>query len=213
MTKFVCISDTHENHEKIIVPECDILIHAGDISKLGSRTGIRKFAEWFAKQPAKHKVVIAGNHDHGLQKYPEWGPNTFGGLGINYLNESGVTLEGYKIYGNPWTPKFGPWAFMAERGSMGLAERYNKIPNDTDILVCHGPPWGILDQNSFGLHCGCELMAARVKQLKLKMMVYGHIHECGGLHTFVDGTLFVNAAQVNLLHQVVNQPVVIDSEK
>lgn len=205
--KIVVISDTHEQHDKIKIPPCDILFHAGDISRFGSRSKIRPFAEWFSKQPARYKICIAGNHDIGLAKYSEWGPTTFGNLGISYLQESSVVVEGIKIYGMPWVPKFGPWAFMAERGSQALAEHIAKIPDNTDVLLCHGPPNGYVDANSFGYHVGCELLLDRIKKVKPKLVCCGHIHESYGVEYTDFGTTVVNAAQVNLLHKVVNRPI------
>ena len=61
-----------------------------------------------------------------------------------YLQDSGVEIEGFKLWGIPWTPKFYNWAFMKNKGGeIGVV--VNKIPNDTDILITHGPPFGRLD--------------------------------------------------------------------
>ena len=60
--KTVCISDTHGRHERIAIERCDLLVHAGDMTLRGRFEELESFARWFAKQPATHKLFIAGNH-------------------------------------------------------------------------------------------------------------------------------------------------------
>lgn len=58
------MSDTHSH--KIDLPQGDVLIHSGDFSNVGERTDILNFIEWLNRQPFKHKVIVAGNHEIGL---------------------------------------------------------------------------------------------------------------------------------------------------
>ena len=74
-------------------------------------------------------------------------------------------------------------------------------PNDTKILITHGPPYGILDQSSFAdgtlrkEHLGCEDLMNRIKELKeLDLHFFGHIHTPGGEQKHVDGVSFYNAS-------------------
>ena len=61
--KIVCISDTHGLHDKIVLPEGDMIIHAGDCTNFGSTAQVIEFLEWFSKLAYKYKIFIAGNHD------------------------------------------------------------------------------------------------------------------------------------------------------
>jgi Icc-related predicted phosphoesterase len=204
--KIIAISDTHDQHDKIKINPCDILVHTGDITKFGSRKMVKKFGDWFAQQPATHKLVIAGNHDLGIQKHPDFAPKFFGDLGIHYLCDSGVTIRGINFYGTPWTPRWGPWAFMEDRSSPELKKRFDAIPSNTDVLLCHGPPLGYGDFNG-RQHVGCELLLLRIIQVKPKVVCCGHIHENYGAFYTDFGTMIVNSAQLNFLHMNVNRPV------
>lgn len=86
---------------------------------------------------------------------------------------------------------------------------YSQIPPDTDILITHGPPFGILDQASgSGDHQGCRALLDRILQLKPKLHVFGHVHGAHG--TFMtEDTLFVNAALLGLDGDINEAPIVI----
>lgn len=212
--KIVAISDTHTKHGSLVIPECDILIHAGDESFMGRENEIRPFAQWFDKQPAKHLVWIPGNHSCDFSgKYPEsvswikqWSPRT------NILLENDVTLDGLKIWGSPATPWFHDWAYNYIRGPE-IKRVWDLIPGDTDIVVTHGPPYGILDLVSPGtlreMHVGCEELAKKLLEVKPKVHIFGHIHEGYGQQRFMD-TLYVNASSVDEMYCPGNDPIVIE---
>lgn len=214
MTKIIAISDTHTKHEQLIIEPCDILIHAGDESFMGRENELREFAEWFDKQPAKHLVWIPGNHSVGFSaQYPrslKWikdaSPRT------NILINSDVTLEGLKIWGSPVTPWFNDWAYNVNRGA-SIRKYWAAIPDDTSIVVTHGPPYGILDVVSPGTyheqHVGCEELMHRMQVLKPKLHVFGHIHEGYGRQTFMD-TIFVNASSVDEMYSTGNDPIIVE---
>lgn len=204
--KIVAISDSHDRHEKITITPCDILFHAGDITKFGGRKEIKKFAEWFAKQPAEYKICIAGNHDLSAEKHPEEVSKFFGDLGITYLCDSGTNVRGINIWGTPITPRWGPWAFMKNRDSPSLKSHFDVIPKNTDIIVSHGPPLGYGDYNG-RTNVGCEFFLERIKQIQPKLVVCGHIHESYGAFYTDFGTVVVNAAQLNFIHKNINKPV------
>lgn len=217
MKKIVIISDTHEKHENIEVPEGDILIHCGDSTNRGSLFQFNKFLAWMKKQAPKHKVLVFGNHELGFSKSPkqEEAIESCKQFGIQLLQDSGITIEGLKIFGQPWQPFFYDWEFNVPRGKE-IAKKWELIPEDTQILITHGPPYGILDLVELSpfeerdAHQGCEELRKRVESLKnLKLHAFGHLH---GNEQFVEmnGCKFVNAAMVNDRHQLGPKPVVVE---
>ncbi|WP_432649118.1 metallophosphoesterase [Halopseudomonas aestusnigri] len=98
----VCISDTHGLHQSLPpLPDCDVLIHAGDCLGSGSVKSLEAFAEWFESQPPRHKILVAGNHDDAIEKYPELIPTLL--PTTHYLQDSGIEIGGVKFWGAPWT--------------------------------------------------------------------------------------------------------------
>jgi predicted phosphohydrolase len=189
--RLVLISDTHNLHKGLQLPEGDMLIHSGDLSGKGYLHEVTAFMEWFGNQPHQHKVLIAGNHDFMAEK----DPTLFASLipkGVTYLNDSGTEIEGFKIWGSPIQPWFYDWAFNRQRGEE-IAKHWALIPDDTDILVTHGPPFGILDKVLRGPHVGCEELIKKIEQVQPRLHVFGHIHEAHG-EAQQGKTKFVNAS-------------------
>lgn len=213
--KIVAISDTHSQHDLVEIPECDLLIHSGDFVMSHDREQMYyadatfNFCEWFKSQTqAKRKVAVAGNHDFICQEYEEqvreWlGPDA------DYLVDESVEIEGWNIYGTPWQPNFHSWAFNVS-GDAHMRRKLDLIPKDTDILVTHHPPYGILDKSSWGVTCGCPLTLHYIKnKLNVKIHIFGHIHPGYGLLEKGD-TLFCNATIVNEKYKVTNEPIILD---
>lgn len=209
--KIVCISDTHNQHQHTKLPEdAEVLIHAGDCTGRGHKNELISFLWWFAGQAAPIKILIAGNHDWIFEREPvkardlirKYAPN------IIYLENSGVRLpNGLYVWGSPCTPEFFNWAFNVPRN--GLGEVWKKIPANTDIVITHGPPQDILDTTSLGIHrIGCSFLAQRIHQIKPTLHVFGHNHAGYGT-VEADGTIYVNAAQLNDNYDYVNEPVII----
>lgn len=155
--KLCLISDTHTYHNKIKIPECDILIRAGDWTFEGKYTEVQDFAKWLNNQPAKDIILIPGNHEvHFEKNYPDshtWISADCPRANI-LINES-LTLNGVNFYGSPYTPSFGyGWAYNAARTPTEAAHTFKpfigdiwaKIPDNTEILITHGMPLGILDE-------------------------------------------------------------------
>ena len=210
MPRIVCLSDTHNFHEQIRVPDGDILIHAGDATGRGTIAEIEEFNYWFAGQPHKHKILIAGNHDW-LFETSNLTARRLLDNSIIYLEDSAVEIENLKFYGSPWQPRFYDWAFNLMRGAE-LAEKWKLIPNDTDVLITHGPPHGILDEvprQYFVENTGCEELRKRVEKVRPKLHVFGHIH-CGYGQTEQFGVNFINASNCNEEYEPVNAPFVVD---
>ncbi len=188
--RIVCISDTHSYHQRTEVPDGDILLHAGDITRFGKLADVESFDRWLGTLPHKHKIVICGNHDFCFQEEPAKARSSL--TSAIYLEDESVEIEGLKIYGSPWQPWYGGWAFNVERGP-ALAEKWARIPDDTQILITHGPPEGILDRTFRGEVVGDRELFDRVKVVKPRLHVFGHIHEAAG-RMEIDGTTFINAS-------------------
>lgn len=206
--KLILISDTHWWYPEKVIPDGDVLVHAGDISSRGRLEEITRFNLWFSRLPHKHKILIAGNHDWGFEYNTSLACSCLD-KNITYLQDSGVEIEGVKFWGSPWTPEFCNWAFNLPRSGERLEYYWNRIPNNTDVLITHGPPHGILDLVERGGHVGCELLRKRVMEVKPKLHVFGHIH-CGYGETDLDGVHFVNASMCTEEYKATNPPVVFD---
>jgi len=198
------ISDTHGFHRDLVVPRGHILLFAGDFSNRGLRNELEvlDFNEWARTLDFKHKILICGNHDLGFESSPNF-INPFLSS-FTVLDGSGTTVEGIKIWGEPRTPSFGVgWEFQCERDKT-YDTLWSKVPDDTDILLTHGPPQGILDRNSYGKNVGDKGLRKRMGELDLLHLVCGHIHECGGRGAMINGTKVWNAAVLdhkNNLHK------------
>ena len=217
--KITFISDTHNKHKQITehLPGGDLLIHAGDISSRGYKHEIQQFCKWFdSLDNYTVKTFIAGNHDFGFEKEPEMVKEIVGSYKwINYLQDSflgyGVDTENYvKIYGSPWQPEFFNWAFNLPKGGSELERKWNNIPDDTDILITHGPAFGYLDK-IVGQYenLGCELLTKKIKQIKPKIHVCGHIHSGYG-YVFDGDTHFINASVLDEQYQYTQKPLTVE---
>lgn len=191
MLKIYAFSDTHNLHDKIIVPECDVLIHAGDSTGLGSMQEIIPFLDWYSKQSARYKVLISGNHDWGFEKQPDFYRLACSERGITLLNDELVEIEGLKIYGSPIQPYFCNWAFNRFPGE-DIQKHWDRIQK-CDVLVTHGPPYGILDETPRGDWAGCRQLLNKILELKIPVHIFGHIHDNNGVKEFM-GTKFYNVA-------------------
>lgn len=207
--RFTFISDTHSLHDRLTLGSGDVLIHCGDLTNKGSLEDAENFANFMAAQDFKYKVVIAGNHDFCLEDdRKEAVEQCLADKDIIYLNDTGTTIEGLKLWGSPVQPEFFNWAFNRKRGE-DICKHWDLIPGDTDILITHGPAFGILDRVMEGEKVGCRDLLDRVKQIKPKIHAFGHIHEDYGVLK-QGGTTFVNACNVNRNYWLVNPPIVIE---
>lgn len=212
------ISDTHGEHHRIPkahLPGGDAIIHCGDISNRGYKEEIRVFLEWFSKlDQYTHKIFIAGNHDFFFEKNPlqskelvEQYPN------VTYLQDSSITIDGVKIYGSPWQPEFFNWAFNLPRNGDRLKVKWMDIPRDTDILITHGPPFGVLDVAPRGnINVGCELLMEEHQHIKPIIHAFGHIHHSYG-HVLRDNFHYINASCLNEEYVYKNLPLNIKLDK
>lgn len=196
------LSDTHNKHNQLNYDLVggDIIIHAGDISSMGHNEEIKRFVRWYDNLPYTHKIFIAGNHDFGFEQRESEVLNIIREetTTVTYLKDNFVIIEGLKIYGSPWQPRFYDWAFNVDRNSAELNKIWEKIPDDTDILVTHGPAWGYVDRVVGRVdHLGCELLVSHIKdRIKPILHVCGHIHSGRGVISS-DGITFINASVLN----------------
>lgn len=216
--KIVCLSDTHNQHSLIQVPAGDILIHAGDFTVQGEMSEVLAFNRWLGRQPHRHKVVIAGNHDRGFERDPDLYRSLL--TNAHYLENSGIELEGFRFWGSPVTPWNHNMAFNVQAPE-ALAQIWAQMPDDIDILITHGPPAGILDTAADGSAMGDQALLERLGELQLdgqapRLHIFGHIHPAAG-HTMVNWdpeqhTLFINACQLDADHRPHQQIPVIKLE-
>lgn len=202
-----CISDLHGDYPEL--EGGDLLIVAGDLTASDTRHQMCCAYNWMWDQKYTRVVFIAGNHDGNIECISSPCKS------IDYLQDSGTEFEELKIWGSPWTPTFGDWHFMRDRGA-SIKERWDLIPDDIDILVTHGPPYGILDKVTLSSrgdqyrHAGCEELRACVERIQPRLHVFGHIHNGYGqmlLKCTPRDVLCVNASLMNEDYEFVNKPI------
>lgn len=222
--KIVIISDTHNLHKKLFIPDGDMIIHCGDFTSVGYEHEIESFVNWFEKLDFKYKILIAGNHEITLDyEFYEQNWKNFHKKKANtekikkmieenenfiYLKDNFVIVEGIKIYGSPYTldSNLG-WAFPLF-GDHDANEKWSQIPNDIDILVTHTPPEGILD--FYQKHLGCDILLVHVvDRIKPIFHCFGHIHSCSGIIE-KNNITFVNASVLDEGYKVHYQPKIIE---
>lgn len=191
--KILHISDTHGFHGTL--PDSrfegiDVIVHSGDCSNYRdpyrNQNEVVDFIEWYKNVPVKHKIYVAGNHDTSIERRMVT-PGDFAAAGIIYLENQETTIDGIKFWGSPITPTFFDWAFMKARDKTHKV--WQMIPDDTDVLIVHGPPKGVrdlsFDRDGNLEMCGCQSLMKRCWVLKdtLKLVCFGHIHNMNGIDT------------------------------
>jgi predicted phosphodiesterase len=216
--RILAISDTHNKHLQIPSRfiensdnSVDTIVHAGDVSSRGYKGEIIDFLKWYNELNFKNKILIAGNHDFYFE---EGKPEDIAAMlaeypNITYLNDSGVEIDGVKFWGSPVQPWFYNWAF--NRKGTDICKHWDLIPNDTCVLLTHGPVKGYLDMTQQGESVGCPYLLEKISQMSnLKLLVSGHIHEAYGMIDFPDGGIFLNASVLNLRYEMVNLPIQVE---
>lgn len=218
--RIVIVSDTHNTCPD--VPEGDVFIHCGDATYEGKKTELHKFRDFLNKLPHKHKLFVPGNHEITMDRkhveyskyHKMWLPDD-----LIILQNSEYIINGIKFYGAPFIcPINGRWGF--EKDLVGQTQTCNQIPRDTQVLITHTPPFGILDEGfyrgykeSFG---STPLRQTLMDLSKLKLHCFGHMHEFGG--TFHEEQLceagnlvkFVNAAVLDRNYFPCTKAMVVD---
>ena len=208
MLKIWHISDTHGQHELLdgkIPSNIDVMIHSGDAtnhrSGLWNFPEMRKFLDWYGAIDIPNKIYVAGNHDVSVYN-KQIVKKDFEDAGIIYLEMDSVIIDGVKFYGIPYTPTYGDWVFMVRRDK--ISNLYDQIQSDSDVLISHGPPKGVLDL-SYNMDnkmefCGCKALKKYINsgENSIKYNLFGHIHSVGdvvntGLR-IIDGVTYSNAS-------------------
>ena len=188
--RVVVIADTHGHHHDIQpLPEGDILIHAGDMTNDSDTTSgiktLHSIDHWFGEQDFEKIICIAGNHDRVIEE----GIITKFNNAV-YLEDEEYTYKGVTFYGSPWTP---PFYGVFNANEAALANKFNRISSNVDVLITHGPPHSILDKTRHDNSIGSHALLTALNRIKPKFHVFGHVHYSTGEHH--DGvTQFYNAA-------------------
>jgi Icc-related predicted phosphoesterase len=192
--RLVLLSDTHQLHSEVDVPDGDIFIHAGDFTMFSqSMEAVVDFNDWLGELPHRHKIVVPGNHEFFLEADPS--ERFMLDNAIVLINE-GTEIEGLRIWGSPVTPQYGGAFYLSS--PKDRKRLYAQIPRDIDVLISHGPPFGILDTAPIsGLHEGCRELLRAVTRVRPKLHVFGHIHTAQGVFR-TEHTTFVNASRLGL---------------
>lgn len=208
------IADTHAAHNEVHPPMADILVVAGDILGHGEVRELGAFNEWLGTLPHKHKIVVGGNHDWALLD------NVRAARAILwraiYLDTEAVEVMGIKFFGCPWTPDFYDWAFMYPRGGERAKAIWNQVPEDTNVLVTHGPPAGLTLGRTRACFnhgtedAGCVDQRNRIEQLPLLRATFcGHIHPGAGID-YIGKVACHNVAVVDDHYRVVRHGLVYE---
>lgn len=221
--KIVAISDTHMWGMPLVdLPEGDVLVHAGDATYRGTLAEFNQFKNELVKhlkdnrykKGYKHIVFVPGNHDWGFEKQELLFRELFSEYSnVHILINEDVVIDGVKFWGSPVCPPFGRWAFY--QSEKRREDLWSYISEDTDVLITHGPPKGILDEVSscWDLreveHAGCDPLFKRVTALKPKIHIFGHVHEGYG-SIKIGKTQFINASIMDERYQSNNEPIVIE---
>jgi Icc-related predicted phosphoesterase len=209
--KILHLSDTHGHHRELgALPQADVVVHSGDITFHGSYDEVEDFVDWFSQLPFSYKMFIAGNHDFALAGEKGSGVDVCEKINAllpertYYLCHSGVTICGLRFYGVPM--------FRATIDDTSYEKYYSAIPYNTDVLVTHQPPMGILDGGEYQgkpYHYGNALLLDRVKSVSPKLHLFGHDHNVFG-HTMLDGICFSNGALTGHGCELIRTPEVIE---
>lgn len=176
------ISDTHQYTKMLSLPaDIDMVIHSGDATNYRdpykNEKEMRDFITWLYNLPVKHKVFVAGNHDTSIEKGLV-DRSEFENLGIHYLYMETKEIGGFKIWGSPYCPTYGDWAFMKSRETIGR-KVWDFMDPEAEIVVTHTPPAGMLDLSYHGKSlefCGCKSLMHKIFEVQPLLHCFGHIH-------------------------------------
>ena len=202
----MALSDTHSLHRQVDVPPGDLLIFAGDYAGRDSWMELADFDDWLGGLPFRWKVVVAGNHDWCFERQADAARARLSHA--TYLQDEAVVLGGLKIYGSPWQPRFFDWAFNLDRGAP-IRRQWDRIPDDTDILVTHGPPAHHGGMTRRGVDAGCVDLLDAVRRVRPRLHLFGHIHEGYGV-TQAEHTTFANVSTCDVRYRAVNPAFTAD---
>lgn len=207
--KIVAISDTHGLTKDLKLPDGDVLVHAGDITGMGTMDQVIAANEWLGsyRHQFKHILLIPGNHDFLFEKDPSLAETLM--YNAEVLNHKSKMIEDKLFFGSPYSPWYYDWAFNKHRGEE-IKKCWNTIPEGTNVLITHGPPHGFLDATNNGTrHVGCEMLLQALERIKPQIHICGHIHEGYGTDNYGNIKLY-NAAICDQHYRPINAPLEIE---
>lgn len=196
--KALCFADLHGNQNALkylaeLQTQAECILVAGDIlnSRPGDGREVRQAKALAEALEHFHLPVFMtqGNHDYWntslFQEYP-W---------IQVVIDRLVTLpNGMKAWFSPWSKRFGFWNWMqSERNA------HYEIPQETEVVVSHGPAYGILDEVGDD-NAGSSVFLDALDALpRLRYVITGHIHgECSSPNTVKrNGVIFQRVSCVD----------------
>lgn len=220
--KGVHISDTHGAHGPLLETwlldiydseRPDFIIHSGDfMMKSMDLKSAKDFINWYIKLPFKHKLLVPGNHDCFIDRLSK---NSYHKSElifdeVHLLIDEAVIIDGIKFYGSPFTPKFKNWCFMLDAEQRKT--HWKNIPEDVDVLITHGPAYGVLDQTGMDFNpgnLGCPFLLKRIQELNIKVHLFGHIHGGYGEDNS-QSYLALNSSVLNEQYLMINKPQVFN---
>ena len=211
----------------------DALIFTGDCTNVGSAHDVHNFLEWFNHRPNPYKIMIAGNHDFFfdtdeipknkrhipvdvsvvaavLCQYPKVTYLCNADIKISKSTDGGES-ESVRIWGSPMSKWFHDWGFNRHPGE-DIKRYWDMIPKDTDVIMTHGPVYGIADvcpQGNKLINVGDKDLLDAVHRINPKVFCCGHIHEGYGVTTR-DETTFVNGSVMSDIYKAVNPPIILE---
>jgi len=176
--KIAAISDTHGLD--LALPEAEVLIHAGDMTMYGTWTETAAAGRALGSGPYAAVLLIPGNHDEAFQYFLRPTAEDFFFLpNTHLLLDEAWEHKGRVFYGSPWVRILegmnrNEMAYM--RTEEELSRIFQQMPDEIDVLITHGPPKGVLDND-----LGSEALREAIEKRKIRRHIFGHIHECGGM--------------------------------
>lgn len=232
--RIAAMSDLHGYLPDLSKDKFDVAVIAGDIvpTPLERNVDLSKlwleqdFSGWAKDLPCKKVIICSGNHDFVFEKTLNAKNNIRMSAKIEYLQDDSYTHKGFKFYGSPWTPWFYEWAFNldysdkhetnVDPNERQLEKIFSKIPEDTDILLTHGPPKGYKDLTPRGDHAGSRALLRHVKRVQPYYHFFGHIHldyQKERQWSCLGKTIFVNVSVKDNKYKVVREPVIVEAFK
>ncbi|MCI6147194.1 MAG: metallophosphoesterase [Bacteroidales bacterium] len=178
------------------MPEADVVIHSGDFCMVGNEAEAIDFLNWFCDLSYRQKIFICGNHDECL-----YGADVDGlDENVHYLCNSGIEIDGIRFYGVPM--------FMGDCITDRQSHNYDRIPDETDVLITHSPAYGILDYDD-EINYGSREILSKIETLHPKAHLFGHIHRQHGILCQGE-VVFSNGAIMNEDYSKLNTPNLIE---